>query len=256
MHADHAGHSDEAIGDAVLDEDFRGDTMSDLIDEQLSACLDGELSDAELRLLLKRTARDAGTAQALGRYALISEALRHTPVRPSADFCARISAAVAQEPVAKAAPLQRLSPMLRYLRPAAGMAIAASVATVAVLALQQPVGPSVAPTLIADQSAPALQLPQPETLAPSYVVPSSTGPAARTPQIAVPAARVTNYVVAHSEYSSPLGRRSVLTGVLAGDHDEEAELQVLITEEAEADSAAPAKARPAGSAPAVVPEEH
>jgi hypothetical protein len=26
---------------------------------------------------------------------------------------------------------------------------------------------------------------------------------------------LTNYVVAHSEYSSPLGRRSVLSGVLA-----------------------------------------
>jgi hypothetical protein len=33
----------------------------------------------------------------------------------------------------------------------------------------------------------------------------------------VPATRLTNYVVAHSEYSSPLARRSVLTGVLAED---------------------------------------
>jgi hypothetical protein len=29
------------------------------------------------------------------------------------------------------------------------------------------------------------------------------------------AARLTNYVVAHSEYSSPLGRRSVLSGIVA-----------------------------------------
>jgi hypothetical protein len=48
----------------------------------------------------------------------------------------------------------------------------------------------------------------------SYVVPTST-----TSSAFVPATRLTNYVVAHSEYSSPLGRRSVLTGVLAADED-------------------------------------
>jgi hypothetical protein len=45
-----------------------------------------------------------------------------------------------------------------------------------------------------------------------YVVPTSTSSPAF-----VPATRLTNYVVAHSEYSSPLARRSVLTGVLSED---------------------------------------
>jgi hypothetical protein len=31
----------------------------------------------------------------------------------------------------------------------------------------------------------------------------------------VPAARLTNYVMAHSEYSSPIGRRNVLSNLLS-----------------------------------------
>jgi hypothetical protein len=49
--------------------------------------------------------------------------------------------------------------------------------------------------------------------APSNIVPTSTSQQSAF----VPATRLTNYVVAHSEYSSPLARRSVLTGVLAED---------------------------------------
>ena len=63
--------------------------------------------------------------------------------------------------------------------------------------------PAVAPTAVVAQSADD---------AASYIVPTSTSQSAF-----VPATRLTNYVVAHSEYSSPLGRRSVLTGVLAED---------------------------------------
>jgi len=44
-----------------------------------------------------------------------------------------------------------------------------------------------------------------------YVVPTMPS----TSSAFIPATRLTNYVVAHSEYSSPLGRRSVLSGVLA-----------------------------------------
>ena len=63
--------------------------------------------------------------------------------------------------------------------------------------------PAVAPTTIVAQNADD---------AASYIVPTSTSQPAF-----VPATRLTNYVVAHSEYSSPLARRSVLTGVLAED---------------------------------------
>jgi hypothetical protein len=68
------------------------------------------------------------------------------------------------------------------------------------VAANQPVA---APTAIVAQS---------DGDAASYIVPTNT-----TQSAFVPATRLTNYVVAHSEYSSPLARRSVLTGVLAED---------------------------------------
>jgi hypothetical protein len=44
----------------------------------------------------------------------------------------------------------------------------------------------------------------------SYVVPTATS----APSAAIPASRLTNYVVAHSEFSSPLGRHNMMTGLL------------------------------------------
>ena len=55
-------------------------------------------------------------------------------------------------------------------------------------------------------------------VAPSYTVPTNVDASAGSAFI--PAARLTNYVVAHSEYSSPLGRRTVLSGVLSDDDDD------------------------------------
>jgi sigma-E factor negative regulatory protein RseA len=186
--------------------------MSDAVNEQLSACLDGELPPAELALLLKRVERDAGLRETMGRYALVGEALRNErPAVASRDFAAGIMAAIAAEPAGSAGRVP--AALLRRLRPVAGVAVAAGVAAVAILSIQR-VG--VSPELTAsERTAPAAVAATTTLPDPSYVVPEpSTAP---SPAFAVPAARLTNYVVAHSEYSSPLGRRSVLTGVLADD---------------------------------------
>jgi sigma-E factor negative regulatory protein RseA len=209
--------------------------MKDALNEQLSACLDGELPAAELDLLLKRVGKEAELRSAIGRYSLIGEAMRaERPAIASRDFASRVMAAVAQEaplqaPAATPIPqrvteqrppataAQKISPAaVRYLRPAVGMAIAAGVAAVAVLTMQ-PIGQ---PELAGDE-APLVAANDPTVVAPvdtdaSYVVPTSTSNSAF-----IPATRLTNYVVAHSEYSSPLGRRSVLSGVLADDEEVE-----------------------------------
>jgi sigma-E factor negative regulatory protein RseA len=192
--------------------------MTDAVNEQLSTCLDGELSAAELDLLLKRLERDAELRDALGRYTVIGEALRNTrPVVASRSFADKVMTAVEQEPAQKAAVTRRgvrISPVLsRSLRPVAGFGIAATVAALAIFSVQRagveapgPITanePAVAPTAIVAQSS---------DVPASYIVPTSTSQPAF-----VPATRLTNYVVAHSEYSSPLARRSVLTGVLAED---------------------------------------
>jgi sigma-E factor negative regulatory protein RseA len=185
--------------------------MTDPVQEQLSACLDNELSEAELDLLLKRLQRDPQLGQTLSRYAVIREALRDPqPARASADFAARVSAAVAAEQVLprRSDRAVRVSP--KWLRPAVGMGIAAGVAAVAVMAIQPRIE---APTQIAQAPVDA----QPQAAATSanesasYIVPS------RTTTAFIPATHLTNYVVAHSEYATPLGRRMVLNGVLAED---------------------------------------
>lgn len=185
--------------------------MSDPVNEQLSAYLDGELAGVETDLLVKRIARDAELRACLGRYALVSELVKgDQAVAASRAFAAKVMSALDEEP-ALAASRFVLSPVwARRLRPAAGMAVAAGVAAVAVVAVQNGgTGPErIAGAEIAAAPAVATAV-DPE---PSYTVPSTTQTSAF-----VPAARLTNYVVAHSEYSSPLGRRTVLSGVLAED---------------------------------------
>jgi sigma-E factor negative regulatory protein RseA len=217
--------------------------MKDALNEQLSACLDGELPPAELDLLLKQVGKEAELRAAIGRYSLIGEAMRaERPAVASRDFASKMMAAVAAEtplkPSAVTAADKRpavagtlsstrpgSSAAARYLRPAIGMAIAAGVAAVAVLTIQPPAPAPFqanAPAELASAEAQLVAANEPELAAtdnadPSYVVPTSTSSSAF-----IPATRLTNYVVAHSEYSSPLGRRSVLSGVLADDEEVDA----------------------------------
>jgi len=209
--------------------------MTDALNEQLSACLDGALPPAELDLLLKRVGREAELRATVGRYSLISEALRgERPAVASRDFASNVMAALAKEPAVAVKAPRISAATLRYLRPAGGMAIAAGVAAIAVFALQ-PAGQSelegAATPLVAASGEAGSEAPAPTAIDsdPSYVVPTST-----TSSAFIPATRLTNYVVAHSEYSSPLGRRSLQTGVLADDTeagapDEEQPVEVSVS---------------------------
>lgn len=186
--------------------------MSDSVKEQLSAYLDGELSRDEVALLARRVGRNAEIGASLGRYALISESLKgDRPAAASAGFAANVMAALDAEPTIAARSSISAPTWPRRLRPVAGLAVAASVAAVVILSIQRPV---VGPAVVADNEAASSA--SIEAIAadpePSYIVPTSTQTSAF-----VPAARLTNYVVAHSEYSSPLGRRTVLSGVLSED---------------------------------------
>lgn len=198
----------------------------DPIQEQLSACLDGELPEAEVDMLLKQVGRDPQRAAALGRYALIGEVLRgqQDSIVAPAGFSSRVSAALAAEPPLAAAAAAQDGRIPSWLRPAAGVAIAASAAAAAILVLR-PAPQAIEGAQIAQSDAsPAVSLTmdvesEAADDAASYIVPSgATGSGAY-----VPAARLTNYVVAHSEYTMPLGRRSVLSGMLAEEEEEESE---------------------------------
>jgi sigma-E factor negative regulatory protein RseA len=190
--------------------------MSEQIREQVSAFLDGELPNAETELLLKRLTRDGELRESFGRYALIGEALRgagHAYL--TKGFAGRVNFAIDGEPAVASghAPHTRAP---RWWRPFAGAAVAAGVAAVAVVALQhRAVAPTLRPAALTAQNistpvpgAVAVQAPR-EAI--SYTVPSLTLPAASS---AMPPARLTNYVFAHSKYSSGLDQRGVLADLL------------------------------------------
>jgi sigma-E factor negative regulatory protein RseA len=205
--------------------------MTDALNEQLSACLDGELPPAELDLLLKRLERDPELRQTLGRYSAVGEAMRQAkPAIASRSLADKVMAAVEQEPAAARRRVRVPPVLLRSLRPVAGIAVAATVAAVAIFSVQQ-AGVTPGPVL-ANQpaSASSAVVAQSDDEAASYIVPSNT-----TQSAFVPATRLTNYVVAHSEYSSPLARRSMLTGVLAEDDGDPDVATPTITDETNKD---------------------
>src|ERR1700692_3810149 len=118
--------------------------MSEQIREQVSACRDGELPNSETELLLKRLTRDGELRESFGRYALIGEAIRGTGRGLlTKGFSGRVNLAIDGELIpANEHIAQARGP--RGWRPLAGAAVAAGVAAVAVVALQQR---AVAPTL-------------------------------------------------------------------------------------------------------------
>lgn len=187
--------------------------MSEQIREQVSAFLDGELPGSETELLLKRLTRDADLRESFGRYAMIGEALRcagHGAQRSplSRNFGAGINAAI-DGGASPALPLSLRVGAPRWWRPVAGAAVAAGVAAVAVVALQQrAVSPSLRPVVAVTART---TVPAREAL--SYTVPAAAAPAGRVPAM-LPAARLTSYVFAHSRYSSVLGQSNVLSGLL------------------------------------------
>jgi negative regulator of sigma E activity len=121
--------------------------MSDRILEQVSALADDELQEAEARLLLARMARDTELREAAARYAVIGEALRGSLPAQRRDFSAGVMAAIADDGAAQEYPVE--SPRLAgsiatrladVARPFAGAAVAATVAMLAIVMLQNPAG--------------------------------------------------------------------------------------------------------------------
>jgi sigma-E factor negative regulatory protein RseA len=178
--------------------------MTDQIREQLSALLDGELPRDEIGLLMRRLDRDAELRRAFGSYALIGETLRAPGGRiASSGFAARVSAAIDAPDAAAAAPAAQTKSAVGqgtvsiWRRPAVRAALAASAAAVAVVVFR--------PGDDTQQLAQSDAGPVAQFAAPSY----SPTPAQSQ--------RLASYMVAHSQYSTPMVRRNVLTGLLAAD---------------------------------------
>lgn len=178
--------------------------MTEQISDQISAFIDDELPDEESAFLLRRLERDSDARNRAMRYTLIGAALREELLPVQTILRRRIAVAL----TGAASPPQRTAVRWRsrYLRPALGVGIAASVAIAAIFGLRVlndarvgVAGPAAAPLQTRSADPP-----------PSYVVPQEVADA---PAIQ-PAVRLTNYIVHHSEYASRLSRTSVRSNVI------------------------------------------
>lgn len=110
--------------------------MSKETREHLSALVDGEISLETSRFLVRRLGADEELRATWTRYHLIRDCLRHQDGSIAGeDLCARVGLALENEPPGKPV---RVFPT-RWLKPVAGLAIAASVALMGIVA----VGPGI-----------------------------------------------------------------------------------------------------------------
>lgn len=166
---------------------------------QVSAFVDGELAENETELLLRRLSQDAVLRQLVAQYLRIGRAVRgEREIAGMVDLRGRIAIALGEEQPTEVVQAAGRSPS-RWLRPVAGVAVAATVAGLALVSLQSletdsPASPeaALAGDVIAEMG---------------YTEPSpsealSGQPASET---------LRQYYVRHGETSSDLGPDGILT---------------------------------------------
>jgi hypothetical protein len=111
--------------------------MNETIRMQLSAFVDGELPETETELLLRRISQDVALRAEVAEFIEIGRAIRgeQTVVGIHA-LRARVSTAIDEDAVPMPEP-EESAPRQRLAKPLGGMAIAAAVAVVAIVGLQQ-----------------------------------------------------------------------------------------------------------------------
>jgi sigma-E factor negative regulatory protein RseA len=199
--------------------------MSQPIDEQLSAFMDGELGRDETRFLLRRLEGDAPLALRWSRYHVARQVLRRQDAFAlRGDFASTVMARIEAESTPQTA-------RGTWLRWGSGGAIAAAVAVVALIATKPVSGPEPDATRVATasppralQSVPADPAPQlatttnPALAAP--LVPNSpiqTAAASFGTDIAEPVAfdpRLKSYVIRHYEATGSTGQPDFVPYIL------------------------------------------
>lgn len=180
--------------------------MTEKLHEQISALVDDELAEAEQVLLIKRLEGDVTLRDRLSRYQLISDSLQnHLPRKIDPDFNVGVQLALQDDPDVQAGPAR----LARLFKPVAGLAIAASVAIVAVLSLQsvrqqEPASSAIAGAPVTREFPGADGAP--------LLASTPANPAAGAQSLDV-------YLVNHSEYAVNRGMQGMLPYVRFVGHD-------------------------------------
>lgn len=183
--------------------------MKDKLHEQLSALVDDELTGAEQDLLTRQIGRDRELCQRLSRYQLISDALqRHLPERVDPAFSRRVHDALRSEPTGTG--MAAGGRLTRLFRPVAGLAVAASVAFLAVTALQTSREETAAPAAtVATAPADSRYIRAQDS---ALAAAPETGAQTRNSQLNI-------YLVNHNEFAASRGMQGILPYVRIVGHD-------------------------------------
>ncbi|MDH3747219.1 MAG: RseA family anti-sigma factor [Gammaproteobacteria bacterium] len=111
--------------------------MNEAIKMQLSAFVDGELPENEKELLLRRLSQDAGLRQQVAEYLMVGRAMRgEKQIGGVNELRDRVANELGEKPM-QDGHVDIAASKNRLLRPLSGIAIAATVALVGILGLQQ-----------------------------------------------------------------------------------------------------------------------
>jgi anti-sigma factor RsiW len=191
--------------------------MTGKIQDQISAFNDDELSPDECEFLVRRLERDPESREKVLRYAVIGAALRGELLGPDPDVLRnRLRQALDGVSLVPRRTIDSPGLAARMIRPALGAGIAASVAALGLLALNNLASIELrggAPLVASQQIAAGDRI----TEAPSYVVPQESAVilGVAEPLIQQPIL-LTNYLVRHVEYAFGIGRTSIHSSVVSG----------------------------------------
>ena len=110
--------------------------MNDALKTQISAFVDGELPDNELEMLLRRMSQDAALRAQVNEYMAIGRLMRQDVEVPGMECLRDRIAASLGDDAAPAVEAQRVVGS-RFMTPATGVAVAATVAALALVGLSQ-----------------------------------------------------------------------------------------------------------------------
>lgn len=223
--------------------------MQDEVESQLSAMFDGELPSAECELLSRRIDRDEKLRGRWSRYALIGAAMRCEPVATArSDFAGRVSRAVDSAVQTQALETQRRRRNRYVWQSALAASLVTAVAGFSLVMLRQVAYQSGVPGLGTAAGTPAgavaLGAPVAHLRAPLAAMAlhpgvASSGASAGSNSMSVKGAarepysyvtpaeddsdptalrtQLVDYIVAHSEYSTPLMRPDLLSALISGE---------------------------------------
>ena len=189
--------------------------MNEQVDLKISALVDNELEPSETSAWLDKVAKNTELQRKWRDYHLIGDLMREqVHARVDATLAQRVSAALVTEPTVLA-PRMRSSAWQKRLRPFAGVAVAATVASIAVIGLQPDSAPQVEPVRVVQQASAPIPMPVQVRR-----VPGTNWELLEPVRQDGVATTLNDYLVNHNEFAANRGMQGMLQYVRIAGYDD------------------------------------